>query len=138
MKGAWGTGDYTDDTETRSIRLWKQPRENDMKLQPIRREKLPRRNDKCPCGSGKKAKKCCLNKIKAFAALPQRIREQLVVNRILQQRPPLLAAANAGSPTAPAVVKVIGGTITTEDGISIPIESGQIIAAANEAPGPTA
>ena len=31
-----------------------------MKLQPIRTEKLPRRNDKCPCGSGKKAKKCCL------------------------------------------------------------------------------
>jgi hypothetical protein len=22
MKGAWSTGDYTDDTETRSIRLW--------------------------------------------------------------------------------------------------------------------
>ena len=109
-----------------------------MKLQPIRREKLPRRNDKCPCGSGKKAKKCCLDKIKAFAALPQRIREQIIVNRILQQHRPLLTAANAGSPTAPAVVKVTGGTITTEDGISIPIESGQIVAAANEAPGPTA
>jgi len=23
MKGAWSTGDYTDDTETRSIRLWR-------------------------------------------------------------------------------------------------------------------
>jgi hypothetical protein len=22
MKGAWSTGDYTDDTETRSTRLW--------------------------------------------------------------------------------------------------------------------
>ena len=109
-----------------------------MKLQPIRREKLPRRNDKCPCGSGKKAKKCYLDEIKAFAALPQRIREQIIVNRILQQHRPLLAAANAGSPTAPAVVKVTGGTITTEDGISIPIESGQIVAAANEAPETTA
>ena len=109
-----------------------------MKLQPIRREKLPRRNDKCPCGSGKKAKKCCLNKIKVFAALPQRIREQIIVNRILQKHQPFLAAADAGSPTAPAVVKVTGGAITTEDGISIPIESGQIVAAANEAPGPTA
>ena len=109
-----------------------------MKPEPIRRDKLPRRNDKCPCGSGKKAKRCCLDKIKAFAALPQRIREQIIVNRILQQHPPLLAAANAGSPTAPAVVKVTGGIITTDDGISIPIESGQIVAAANEAPEPTA
>jgi hypothetical protein len=138
MKGAWSTGDYTDDTETRSIRLWRQTLENEMKLQPIRREKLPRRNDMCPCGSGKKAKKCCLPSIKAFAALPQSVREQIVVARILQQRQPLLAAASAGSPAAPAVVKVTGGTITTEDGISIPIESGQIVAAANEAPGPTA
>ena len=104
----------------------------------IRKEKLPRRNDKCPCGSGKKAKRCCLPSIKAFAALPQSVREQIVVARILQQRQPLLAAANAGSPAAPAVVKVTGGTITTEGGISIPIESGQIVAAANEAPEPTA
>jgi hypothetical protein len=104
----------------------------------IRKEKLPRRNDKCPCGSGKKAKKCCLPSIKAFAALPQSVREQIVVARILQQRQPLLAAANAGSPTGPAVVNVTGGTVTAEDGISIPIESGQIVAAANEAPRPTA
>ena len=104
----------------------------------IRKEKLPRRNDMCPCGSGKKAKKCCLPSIKAFAALPQSVREQIVVARILQQRQPLLAAASAGPPTAPAVVKITGGTITTEDGISIPIESGQIVAAANEAPRPTA
>jgi hypothetical protein len=36
------------------------------------------------------------------------------------------------------VVNVTGGTVTAEDGISIPIESGQIVAAANEAPRPTA
>ena len=69
----------------------------------IRKEKLPRRNDKCPCGSGKKAKKCCLPSIKAFAALPQSVREQIVVARILQQHQPLLAAANAGSPSSPEV-----------------------------------
>ena len=57
--------------------------ENDMKLQPIRTEKLPRRNDKCPCGSGKKAKRCCLDKIKAFAALPPVLREQVVAAKIL-------------------------------------------------------
>lgn len=68
-----------------------------MNLQPIRRDKLPRRNDKCPCGSGKKAKKCCLPAIKTFAALPRAVREQIVVNRILS-RP--IVAANNPEPTA--------------------------------------
>ncbi|MDP4109449.1 MAG: SEC-C metal-binding domain-containing protein, partial [Bacillota bacterium] len=27
--------------------------------QPIRKDKKPGRNDPCPCGSGKKYKKCC-------------------------------------------------------------------------------
>ncbi len=26
----------------------------------IKREKMPGRNEKCPCGSGKKYKKCCM------------------------------------------------------------------------------
>ena len=52
-------------------------------MEPYRKEKLPGRNDKCPCGSGKKAKKCCLAKIKALAALPPRLREQVVVAKIL-------------------------------------------------------
>lgn len=30
--------------------------------QPITAEKTPGRNDPCPCGSGKKYKKCCMNK----------------------------------------------------------------------------
>lgn len=58
-----------------------------MTLQPIRREKLPRRNEKCPCGSGKKAKKCCLDKIKALAALPPELRQQVVVAKILGRDP---------------------------------------------------
>ncbi len=52
-------------------------------MEPNRKEKLPGRNDKCPCGSGKKAKKCCLDKIKALAALPPVLREQVVVAKIL-------------------------------------------------------
>jgi len=56
-----------------------------MKLQPFHREKLPRRNDRCPCGSGKKAKRCCLNKIKLFAALPPAVREQVVCASILRK-----------------------------------------------------
>jgi hypothetical protein len=52
-------------------------------MEPYRREKLPGRNAKCPCGSGKKAKRCCLDKLKAFAALPPHLREQVVVAKIL-------------------------------------------------------
>ena len=52
-------------------------------MEPYRREKLPGRNERCPCGSGKKAKRCCLDKLKAFAALPPRLREQVVVAKIL-------------------------------------------------------
>jgi len=29
------------------------------KKQPVRKDKKPGRNDPCPCGSGKKYKKCC-------------------------------------------------------------------------------
>lgn len=58
-----------------------------MKREPIRREELPRRNEKCPCGSGKKAKKCCLEKIKALAALPHELRQQVVVATILGRDP---------------------------------------------------
>jgi len=87
-----------------------------MKLQPIRKEKLPRRNEKCPCGSGKKAKKCCLSAIKAFAALPPSIREQIVVARILSR---------------PNTITVNGGTVTTEDGIAVPVESNEIVVANN-------
>ena len=43
------------------------------------------RNDPCPCGSGKKAKHCCLNKIKMLKALPPAVREQLIANSILGQ-----------------------------------------------------
>ena len=78
-----------------------------MNLQPIRKEKLPGRNERCPCGSGKKAKKCCLDKIKAFAALQPIVREQTVVARILGHRPfvtrpPLAPGAATSTVEAPA------------------------------------
>ena len=50
---------------------------------PFRREKLPRRNELCPCNSGKKAKRCCLGKIKLLASLPPAVREMVVANKIL-------------------------------------------------------
>jgi len=33
--------------------------ENTEKVEPIKAEQAPGRNDPCPCGSGKKYKKCC-------------------------------------------------------------------------------
>ena len=33
--------------------------DDSVKKEPIRKEKKPGRNDPCPCGSGKKYKKCC-------------------------------------------------------------------------------
>ena len=50
---------------------------------PYRREKLPSRNEACPCGSGKKAKKCCLPKIKYLASLPPELREVVVASKIM-------------------------------------------------------
>ena len=32
---------------------------NTEKVEPIETDKTPGRNDPCPCGSGKKYKKCC-------------------------------------------------------------------------------
>ena len=46
-----------------------------------------RRNQPCPCGSGKKAKKCCLPRLQAMAALPPQLRTQAIVAGILQHWP---------------------------------------------------
>lgn len=73
-----------------------------VKNQPHRRDKTPRRNDPCPCGSGKKAKKCCLNNIKLLATLPPEVRRELVVQRALRPKfaPPPLAVTDAFEDTA--------------------------------------
>ena len=46
-----------------------------------------KRNQSCPCGSGMKAKRCCLQQVKAIAALPERVREAFLAASILQQTP---------------------------------------------------
>ena len=66
------------------------------KLLPIRKDPVPRRNDPCPCGSGKKAKRCCLNTILALASIPPALREQVIVDRILG-RPIYVEPAEATS-----------------------------------------
>ena len=52
-------------------------------MQPIVKETIPRRNDPCPCKSGRKAKVCCLKAIKWLRDLPPALRERVVVSRIL-------------------------------------------------------
>ena len=69
-----------------------------MKPRPIRREKTPRRNEPCPCGSGKKAKKCCLAKIRFLASVPPQCREAVVADKILRQGLFALAATPANRP----------------------------------------
>ena len=36
-----------------------------------KKKDIPKRNDKCSCGSGKKAKKCCYDKIQAEGVYEQ-------------------------------------------------------------------
>ncbi len=52
---SWAVNDYYDSEEDISTN-------NSDDGQPIKTEKKVGRNDPCPCGSGKKYKKCCLNK----------------------------------------------------------------------------
>jgi hypothetical protein len=60
-------------------------------LTPTRKSKAPGRNAKCPCGSGLKAKKCCLSKIKLFNSMSVEERKKFfteslfMANRIKEQ-----------------------------------------------------
>lgn len=57
-------------------------------LQPYRNTGIKiKRNQLCPCGSGKKAKRCCLGQIKAIAALPENVRRAFLEAGIRQQMP---------------------------------------------------
>jgi hypothetical protein len=54
---------------------------------PVQERPDIRRNQLCPCGSGKKAKKCCLSRLKAMAALPPAVRTQAIVAGVLGHWP---------------------------------------------------
>ena len=62
---------------------------------PVESQEGIRRNQKCPCGSGKKAKKCCLPKIKIVKSFPPQLREQVVAR--------LTALGRQAAPIPPAV-----------------------------------
>jgi len=90
------------------------------------------RNDPCPCGSGKKTKVCCLNKIKQLKALPAAVREQLMVARILGpgQVPAAVAEQFAAiqAQTEPVAVEQVVAEPRAEiaASVTIPIVSGTI------------
>ena len=56
-------------------------------LTPVQPHLDVRRNQKCPCGSGKKAKRCCLPRLKEMALLPPVVRTQAIVAGILGHWP---------------------------------------------------
>jgi hypothetical protein len=53
-------------------------------LQPIRSSTKVKRNQPCPCGSGLKAKRCCLRKIQMLEAVPPNLRARVIADSILQ------------------------------------------------------
>ena len=60
-------------------------------LTPVRKSRAPGRNAKCPCGSGLKAKKCCLTKIKLYNSMSPEERKKFyteslfMANRVKEQ-----------------------------------------------------
>jgi len=57
-------------------------------LRPYRNTGIKiKRNQPCPCGSGKKAKRCCLEQVKAIAALPESVSRAFLEASNRQQMP---------------------------------------------------
>ena len=54
---------------------------------PVQAHMDIRRNQPCPCKSGKKAKKCCLPRLKMLAALPPLVRTEAICAGILGHWP---------------------------------------------------
>lgn len=84
------------------------------------------RNDKCPCGSGKKAKKCCLNQIKALKALPDALRAQLITDSILRQPQPAPVPAAVAEKFAAVTMPVETATIQAEGCAPVECDGGTL------------
>ena len=80
------------------------------------------RNDKCPCGSGKKAKHCCLNQIKMLKALPDAVRARLITDSILRQPQPQPAPVPAAVAEQFAAVTMPVETATIQAEGCAPVE----------------
>lgn len=68
------------------------------------------RNDPCPCGSGKKYKKCCLNADQSKARVTERDRlgEITFTTSIAQQAPTALEATTTAPAAAPTAAVSVG------------------------------
>ena len=90
---------------------------------PVQPRMDTRRNQPCPCGSGRKAKKCCLARLKMMAALPPVVRTQVIVAGILGRWP-----ITAPPPPVPAAVKQRYDDLVAKQTAKtvIPFESGII------------
>lgn len=116
-------------------------------LYPVTPKHAIKRNEPCPCGSGKKAKKCCLARISALASLPVEVRTQMITegilhnpqagpkappaavqarfNELVAQQTATQQAAATADPQSPDI-SFTSGEITTADGDVISVESGTI------------
>lgn len=78
--------------------------------------KKPSRNDPCPCGSGKKYKKCCLNNPTVATHKPQ---QQTKLRQIIIKTPEQIAgirnACRLASQTLDMVAERIDAGVTTEE-----------------------
>lgn len=83
---------------------------------PVLRHLDIRRNQQCPCGSGKKAKRCCLPRLQAMATLPPAVATQAVVANILGHWPSAETLPSVPVPSAPETTAMPGDTtvLTTE------------------------
>lgn len=74
------------------------------------------RNDPCPCGSGKKYKKCCLNKVAASAPKPQqRAKPRRIILKTPEQIVGIRNACRLASQTLDMVAERITAGVTTDE-----------------------
>lgn len=71
----------------------------------LRKAKTPGRNDKCPCNSGLKFKKCCFTKIRYFNSLTREQKQELYVDNLLLT-PKLQAALDKAQKKTKEVVPI--------------------------------
>ncbi len=93
------------------------------RILPVQPRMDIRRNQPCPCGSGRKAKKCCLARLKMMAALPPAVRTQVIVAGVLGHWP-----TTEPPPPVPAAVKQRYDDLVAKQTAKtvIPFESGII------------
>ena len=91
-------------------------------LLPVQPHMDLKRNAPCPCGSGKKAKKCCLRRLSALSGLPPVVRTQALVAGILGRWP----TVEPPKPIPAAVQQRFNELAAQKAAVTVPIESAVI------------